>query len=63
MKTHKVLLSIGVWVLLVVGVLCIGIGMTLFMLGRPVLDYAVHGLGGGAFVTLSAVVAFLRSKL
>lgn len=63
METHKFLLSIGVWVLFVVGVLCIGIGMGLFMLGKPVLEYAVHGLGGGTFVTLSAVVAFLRTKL
>lgn len=63
MEAHKVLLSIGVWVLFVVGVLCIGIGMALFMLGKPVLPYAVHGLGGGAFVTLSAVVALLRRKL
>lgn len=63
MESHKFLLSIGVWVLWVAGVICIGIGMVLFMTGQPVLPYAVHGLGGAAFVTLSAVVAFLRRKL
>lgn len=63
METHKFLLSIGVWVLWVVGVICIVIGMALFMTGKTPVEYAVHGLGGGAFVALSAVVAFLRRKL
>lgn len=63
METHKFLLSIGVWVLWVVGVLCIIIGMALFMIGKTPLEFGIHGLGGGAFVTLSAVVAWLRRKL
>lgn len=63
MAAHKLLLNLGVWVLFVAGVVCIGIGMASFMLGKPVTDFAVHGLGGAGFVTLSAVVAFLRARL
>ncbi|MBI2909877.1 MAG: hypothetical protein HYX92_19740 [Chloroflexi bacterium] len=63
MESHKFLLTIGVWILFVVGVVCIGIGMAMFMLGKPVVDYTAHGFGGGVFVTFSSVVAYLRRKL
>lgn len=63
METHKFLLTIGVWVLWVAGVLCILIGMTLFMLVKTPLEFAVHGIGGAVFITFSSIVAFLRRKL
>lgn len=63
MAAHKLLLNIGVWVLFIAGVVCIGIGMASFMLGKSVIEFAVHGLGGAGFITLAALVAFLRAQL
>ncbi len=61
---EKTALAVGFWLLFAGGVLGIVMGFTWFVSGkRPLSDYATAGIGGAATVALSAVVAFVRSRL
>ncbi len=61
---EKTALTVGFWLLFAGGVLGIVTGFAWFVSGkRPLSDYATVGIGGAATVALSAVVAFVRSKL
>ncbi len=61
---EKTALTVGFWLLYAGGVLGIVTGFVWFVSGkRPLADYATAGIGGAVTVALSAVVAFLRSRL
>ena len=61
---EKTALTVGFWLLFTGGVLGIVMGFAWLVSGkRPLSDYATVGIGGAATVALSAVVAFVRSRL
>ncbi len=61
---EKTALTAGFWLLFAGGVLGVVNGFIWFVTGRrPLTDYATAGIGGAATIALSAVVAFVRSKL
>ncbi len=60
---EKNLLSIAFWVLFLGGLFGVVTGMFFFFNGGTSVEYGVMGIGGGAFLTWSAIVVFLKSKL
>lgn len=60
---EKNLLSIAFWVLLLGGLFGVIAGTYSYFTDGTPTEYGVMGIGGGAFLAWSALVAFLRSKL
>ena len=62
--SEKNLLTLAFWVLFLGGLFGAITGMVLFVTGDSYpAEYGVMGVGGGAFLVWSAVVAFLKKKL
>ena len=60
---EKNMLSIAFWVLFVGGLFGVVVGMYTFFNGGIPTEYGTMGIGGGAFLVWSAVVALIKSKL
>ena len=60
---EKNILTVAFWVLFVGGIFGVVVGMYSFFMGGSPGEYGVMGIGGGAFLVWSAVVAFIKSKL
>jgi hypothetical protein len=60
---EKNLLPIAFWVLFLGGLFGVAMGMVGYFGGKTPAEYGVMGIGGGAFLVWSAVVALIRSKL
>ena len=60
---EKNILSVSFWVLFVGGLFGVIVGMYTYFSGGSPAEYGVMGIGGGAFLVWSALVAFIKSKL
>jgi hypothetical protein len=60
---EKTLLVVAFWVLFLGGLFGVAMGMTGYFAGKTATEYGVMGIGGGAFLVWSAVVALIRSKM
>lgn len=53
---------IAMWVLFVGGLFGFIMGMFAFLNGKSPVEYGVMGIGGGAYLFWSGVIAFLKNK-
>ena len=60
---EKNILTLAFWVLFLGGLFGVAVGMYTYFNGGGVAEYGTMGIGGGAFLVWSAVVALIKSKL
>ena len=60
---EKNMLSVAFWILFIGGLFGVATGMYTYFNGGTPVEYGVMGIGGGAFLVWSALVAFIKSKI
>ena len=60
---EKNVLAIAFWALFLGGIFGVAEGMYLFFSNSAPVQYGIMGIGGGAFLVWSALVAFIKGKL